>query len=331
MLNGKSQRFDLKEIRLTHQAIDVNAQRMSGQLTVQAGTQSPKGMGVVLLNCELPGQLAVDRLDQLSNGIVQMLKSRRNLLFLVCSRNGAQRDAIFLPQFYGYLGTNIAFVAQHLLVRVFTQQLKSGFQIGRVGGGQLEVQDQTTHGDQQMQSIAKEGLLFRDRFAVGGIKGFPIRARRGNEMKLQRRDRHTIDQALVILAQIQTTQDNLSDQIDRLHQISSSPIEPTLRRNARKQVSVFFPIAQQFRFHMPAATFSDQSHRNQLAIPAFRFRPGTFEKRSDRFPNIIHDDKYPGAKILKVRYHQNVLRLARLSCGDPFLTISEDFSSINLN
>jgi hypothetical protein len=59
----KSQRFDLKEIWLTQQAIDVNTQRMSGQLAVQTGTQSPKGMGVVLLNRELPRQLAVDCLD----------------------------------------------------------------------------------------------------------------------------------------------------------------------------------------------------------------------------------------------------------------------------
>jgi len=182
-----------------------------------------------------------------------------------------------------------------------------------------------------MQPITKERLLFRDRFAVGGLIGFPICARRGNKMKLQRRDRHTINQALVILAQVQAAQDNLPDQIDCLHQVSAPPIEPTLRRNARKQVAIFFPTAQQFRFHMPAATFSDQNHCNQLTICTLRFRPGTFEERSDRFPNIIHDDIYPGAKILKIRYHQSVLRLARLSCGDPILTISEDFSSINLN
>jgi len=148
MLIRKSQCFDLKEIWLTQQAIDVNAQGMSGQLAVQTGTQPPKGMGVVLLNRELPGQLAVDRLDQLTDGIVEMLESRRNLLFLVCSRDGAQHDAVFLPQFCRYLCTDIAFVAQHLLVGMFTQQLKTGFQIGRVGWGQFEIQDQTAHGDQ---------------------------------------------------------------------------------------------------------------------------------------------------------------------------------------
>ena len=42
MLVRKSQCFDLKEIWLTQQAIDVNAQGMSGQLAVQTGTQPPK-------------------------------------------------------------------------------------------------------------------------------------------------------------------------------------------------------------------------------------------------------------------------------------------------
>jgi hypothetical protein len=63
-------------------------------------------------------------------------------------------------------------------------------------------------------------------------------------MKLQGWDRHTIDQALTGTAQIQAAQDHLPDQIDRLHPFSSPPIEPALRRNARKQVRVFFPTAQ---------------------------------------------------------------------------------------
>jgi len=38
MLVGKSQGFDLEELWLAQQAVDVNAQSMSGQLGVQAGT-----------------------------------------------------------------------------------------------------------------------------------------------------------------------------------------------------------------------------------------------------------------------------------------------------
>src|SRR4030065_2138972 len=135
MLIRESQGLDLKEIWLTQKAIDVNAQGMSRQLTVQTSTQSPKGVGIVLLNRELSRQLAVDGLDQLTEGIVQMLESRRNSLLLVCSRDGAQQDAVFLPQCRRFLCTDVAFVSQHLLVGMFTQQFKSGFQISTVGWG----------------------------------------------------------------------------------------------------------------------------------------------------------------------------------------------------
>ena len=53
MLVWKSQVFDLKEIWLAQQAVDVDAQSMSGQLTDQASAQAPEGKGIVLFNCEL--------------------------------------------------------------------------------------------------------------------------------------------------------------------------------------------------------------------------------------------------------------------------------------
>lgn len=61
-------------------------------------------------------------------------------------------------------------------------------------------------------------------------------------------------------------------------------------------------------------------------IGAFRLGPGSLEEWRDGLPNVICHDKHPGAKIVKFRYHQNVLPLVRLCCGDPILTISEDFS-----
>jgi hypothetical protein len=42
MLDRESQRLDLKEVRLSQQAIDVNTQGMSRQFAAQAGTQTPK-------------------------------------------------------------------------------------------------------------------------------------------------------------------------------------------------------------------------------------------------------------------------------------------------
>lgn len=325
MLDRESQGLDLKEVRLSQQAIDVNTQGMSRQFAVQAGTQAPKRMGIILLNCELPRQLTVDGFNQLTDGVMQMLESRGNLLLLVYTRDGAQQDAIFLPQFSRFLRADIAFVSQHLLIGMFAQQFKSGFQIGRVGWRQLKIKDQTAHRNQQMQPIAKESLLFGDRFAIGCIKGFPIAARTGNQMKLDCRDRHTVDQALVVLTQIQAAQYHLADHVDRLHQISSPPVVPTLRRNTRKQLPIFSPATQQLRFHVPTTALPDQCHRDQFAISAIRFRPRALEERSDRFPYIVHHDKHPGAKILEVRYHQIVLPVESLGVVTQFLPYGRIF------
>ena len=99
MLVWESQGFDLEEIRLTQQAVEVNTQGMSGQLAIQAGTQAPKGMRIIFLDPQLPEQLTIDCLDQLSDGIMQMLIALRDLLLLVGPRDRAQLNAVLRPQF----------------------------------------------------------------------------------------------------------------------------------------------------------------------------------------------------------------------------------------
>ena len=63
MLDRESQGLDLKEVRLSQQAIDVNAQGMSRQFTVQTSTQTLKGMGEIPFNGKLPRQLTIDRFN----------------------------------------------------------------------------------------------------------------------------------------------------------------------------------------------------------------------------------------------------------------------------
>lgn len=67
MLNGKSQRFDLQEGRLTQQAVDVNAQCMCSQFGIETSTQAPKGVCVIGFNIELIGELSIDGLDHLTD------------------------------------------------------------------------------------------------------------------------------------------------------------------------------------------------------------------------------------------------------------------------
>jgi hypothetical protein len=331
MLDRKSQRFDLQDVWLAEQAIDVKTQRMSGQFAVQPGTQAPKGVGVVRLDGKLPRQLTIHGFDQLAHGIVQVLNSRQDLHFLVRAREGAQPNAVVRPQFRGLRGANVGFVAQDFQIGMVTQQFTARLQIRTIGGGQFKVQDQPTERDEQMQPIAKDGLLFRNRLAIRRLKGFPIATRTRHQVKLQGRDRQTIDQTLSVLAQIQTAHQHLPDQVHRLHQVPPPAVEAALRRKARKQMPVVLPTTQQFCFQMPAATFPNQSHRHQFTISALGFRSGALKERCEWFPDIVHDDKNPSAKIVKVRYHQVVLPVARLSCGDPGLTTVEDFSSITFN
>lgn len=112
---------------------------MSRQLAVQAGTQAPKRMGEILFNSEMPRQLPVDRLDQLANGIVKLLIGWRDLLFLVRSRESAQGDPMFLPQFFGFGGTDVSFVSKHFQIGVLLKQLTSSLQVTTLGGRQFKI------------------------------------------------------------------------------------------------------------------------------------------------------------------------------------------------
>jgi hypothetical protein len=64
---------------------------------------------------------------------------------------------------------------------------------------------------------------------------------------------------------------------------------------------------------MPTAALSNQSHGDQFAITTLWLRPWTFTERGNAFPDIIHDNKHPGAKIFKVGYHPFILRCGELS------------------
>jgi len=55
MLVRESQGFDLQEVRLAQETIDVNTQGMRGELGIQAGTQAPKGIGMIGFDVKLLG------------------------------------------------------------------------------------------------------------------------------------------------------------------------------------------------------------------------------------------------------------------------------------
>ncbi len=88
MLIRERQALDLQKVCVAHEPIQVNTDSMRCQLGVQSCTESPKSMGMVRLDMKLPGQLAVDRFDDLPEGIVGLLESRIDLAFLIATRQG---------------------------------------------------------------------------------------------------------------------------------------------------------------------------------------------------------------------------------------------------
>src|SRR5215813_3200048 len=129
MLDRKSQVFDLQDIGITEQAVKVDAQRMGGEFSQQAGTQAPKGMGMVDLKVELLGQLAVDGFDNLPDGIEGASDGFRGLIGLVGTRQRHEVETIVMQQLAGQFSTDIAFVTKDGQVGMLSQQLRADVQI----------------------------------------------------------------------------------------------------------------------------------------------------------------------------------------------------------
>ena len=60
---------------------------------------------------------------------------------------------------------------------MLAQQLEANAQVSCIGWRQLEVQDYTTQGDQQMKLVAEDSLSFRWYLAEGGAVRGPISGR----------------------------------------------------------------------------------------------------------------------------------------------------------
>jgi hypothetical protein len=119
-----------------------------------------------------------------------------------------------------------------------------------------------------------------------------------------------------------------SNEIERRRQVSTPPVETALRRDARKQIPVHFPVAEQFRLDVPASAFTDESHGHQLAISTDRWRPRAPEQRAYLLPDVVDNHIHPRAKILEVVYHVSVLQCEKLVLVDLTSITPEDFLSI---
>ena len=69
VLVGKGELLDAQPVGITEQTIEIDTYGMGGQFGVQAGTQTRKAMGVVVLKQKLLSQLAVDGLNNLAKAL----------------------------------------------------------------------------------------------------------------------------------------------------------------------------------------------------------------------------------------------------------------------
>ena len=84
-LGWKGQGLDAQPLGIAQQAIEINTQRVGGQLGIQPSTQPPKAVGVVGLDLELLGQLSIHRFDDLADLVDQPSHLARHLRFLIAS------------------------------------------------------------------------------------------------------------------------------------------------------------------------------------------------------------------------------------------------------
>jgi len=268
MLIRESQRLDLQELWPTQQAVDENAQSVCGQFGVEPGTQAPEGMGVIDLNLEQLRKLMVDGFDHLTNAIQKSALFSGHLYFLIAAWQSHQPDAVVSEELGGFFSTDVSFITQNTQVSMFAKHFKAHFQVVDVGRRQFEIEDQPAHCDEQVQLEAEDRLLFRRHFAVCGFKSSPITCRAGHKIELNDWQGQAINHTLPILSYIQAFQDRFADQVEGVHQVSPTTIETALRWDVRKQIAVFSPLTQHFRFQVPAATFANQSHAQQLTVAA---------------------------------------------------------------
>ena len=81
MLVVKGQFLDFQIVRCAQETVDIDAEGMCGQLSVESGTQAPQSMGAVGFNRELCFELTGDGFDHLADRVVEAAGVFGELLF----------------------------------------------------------------------------------------------------------------------------------------------------------------------------------------------------------------------------------------------------------
>ena len=142
MLVGEGQFLDLQIVMYAHEAVDIDAKGVGGQLGIEAGAQAPESEGMVGFDVELCGQLTVDSFDDLEERVVEAADRFSDLLLLVTPVAGEQTDAIVLPEVGCYICNDESLFADDQSVRILRQEFASDSRVKDAASSQLEVEDE---------------------------------------------------------------------------------------------------------------------------------------------------------------------------------------------
>jgi len=295
--------LDLKEVLLTQEPIDVDAQGMSSQFRVQTGAQAPEGVSMVGLHVELFGQLSIHRLDNLPNSIDAFSYSHRQLPVLIGSRYSHQAYRVALLKSFSHRLANVPLVSHSVQVGVFLQQLISSLQIGDVSWDKFKIEYYPSQGDEQLHFVTEKCLLL-GRYAAkdSAIDGPISRSLRG-QVELHNRYGQTVNTALPVSSHIEHSEHHLPHQVEAIHQSSSPSVEATLRGLVGEQCTIVAPFGQEGQFRIPPFALTNQAHSHQFLVRAARNRARAREQVADLSVGIFHDAIHPQAEIVKVGYH----------------------------
>jgi hypothetical protein len=299
----ESKMFDVKEVLLTQQTIDVDAQGMSSQFGVQTGTQTPKGVSMVGLNVELSNELTIHRFDYLPNAGDALGHHPWQLAVLIGSGHAHQADAIAFQQSIGYRLADVPFVSHSVQISVLLQQFITRLQVSHIGRGKFKVYDHPSQRDEELHLVAEEGLLFGRNPTKGGSIGKPVPTSLRSQVKVHHRNRQTVNATLPVLGYVQHSQHHSSDQIESTPKPSSASVEAALRRDVREQITMSIPLREEGQLRVPPFAFTNQTHSHQLLVRAARGRAWSREQMANLSVGIFHDAVHPQAKIVKVGYH----------------------------
>ena len=177
---------------------------MRRQLRDQARGQPPEALGVVDLDPELLGQLAVDRLDDLAGGIERPRLPPAAPAPAGCAGAGCAGGSRSRPPAAPARGALMNALSPSTTRSVCSSSSSTpACEFRDVGRGQHEVEDHAVAGDQEVELVPEDRHLLRGHLAEAGRVGLPVRpVAVGHQVETDDRHRQAVEHALAVVGEV---------------------------------------------------------------------------------------------------------------------------------